>query len=221
MSSVTVASPLSALKICKRKDSTYTALDGEVPVPRWFNLDGIDSIGDDELYVRPVSGRGNRHGYKIELDHLNVFRSLFVSLRLEGIVCEYLPGIEVSADCLGFNGIMQLCVLRSRDRVIGSTAVVGSTMHDDTLVKYCYKIYKLLNLHGPASIQFKRGKDGVFKLLEVNPRFGGGLGLTRLLGIDMPRLLVDSLLGKATINISELKSGRACCYSGIDEVRNV
>ena len=45
-------------------------------------------------------------------------------------------------------------------------------------------------------MQFKRGADGVFKLLEVNPRFPGTLPLTTAAGIDMPKLMVDELMGR-------------------------
>jgi carbamoyl-phosphate synthase large subunit len=45
-------------------------------------------------------------------------------------------------------------------------------------------------------VQFKRAADGVFKLLEVNPRFPGTLPLTGAAGIDMPKLMADELAGK-------------------------
>ena len=45
-------------------------------------------------------------------------------------------------------------------------------------------------------MQFKRAADGVFKLLEVNPRFPGTLPLTTAAGIDMPKLMVDELMGR-------------------------
>jgi carbamoyl-phosphate synthase large subunit len=48
-----------------------------------------------------------------------------------------------------------------------------------------------------ANVQFKRAADGVFKLLEVNPRFPGTLPLTIAAGVDMPKLMVDEVAGKA------------------------
>ena len=51
-------------------------------------------------------------------------------------------------------------------------------------------------IRGCANVQFKRGADGVFKLLEVNPRFPGTLPLTTAAGIDMPKLMVDELMGR-------------------------
>ena len=47
-----------------------------------------------------------------------------------------------------------------------------------------------------ANVQFKRAADGVFKLLEVNPRFPGTLPLTSAAGVDMPKLMVDELAGR-------------------------
>ncbi|MFO1082841.1 MAG: ATP-grasp domain-containing protein [Reyranellaceae bacterium] len=49
---------------------------------------------------------------------------------------------------------------------------------------------------GVANVQFKRAADGVFKLLEVNPRFPGTLPLTIAAGVDMPKLMVDEVAGR-------------------------
>ena len=46
------------------------------------------------------------------------------------------------------------------------------------------------------NVQFKRAADGVFKLLEVNPRFPGTLPLTAAAGVDIPKLMVDEAMGR-------------------------
>ena len=45
-------------------------------------------------------------------------------------------------------------------------------------------------------VPVKRAADGVFKLLEVNPRFPGTLPLTGAAGVDMPKLMADELAGQ-------------------------
>ena len=55
---------------------------------------------------------------------------------------------------------------------------------------------EIVGIRGIANVQFKRAADGVFKLLEVNPRFPGTLPLTGAAGIDMPKLMADELAGK-------------------------
>jgi len=47
-----------------------------------------------------------------------------------------------------------------------------------------------------ANVQCKRDQGGSPALLEVNPRMPGTLGLTIASGVDMPRLVLASLLGR-------------------------
>jgi len=47
-----------------------------------------------------------------------------------------------------------------------------------------------------ANGQCRRDECGHPALLEVNPRVPGTLGLTIASGVDMPRLAIDSLLGR-------------------------
>ena len=59
---------------------------------------------------------------------------------------------------------------------------------------FLYQVGGVSKVQGTANVQFKRAADGVFKLLEVNPRFPGTLPLTGAAGIDMPKLLENARL---------------------------
>lgn len=50
--------------------------------------------------------------------------------------------------------------------------------------------------HGPAMVEFKRNSNGVFYLMEINPRFWGSLQLAIRSGVDFPYLAVQLALGE-------------------------
>jgi len=75
-------------------------------------------------------------------------------------------------------------------------AVASRTVKAPELVEAAARTAAIIGIRGIANIQFKRAADGVFKLLEVNPRFPGTLPLTGAAGVDMPKLMAAELAGE-------------------------
>ena len=63
------------------------------------------------------------------------------------------------------------------------------------MIDLAIRLAKHLGLRFVANIQFRRAVDGTPKLLEINPRFPGTLPITAAAGIDIPKLLVQDVLG--------------------------
>jgi carbamoyl-phosphate synthase large subunit len=57
----------------------------------------------------------------------------------------------------------------------------------------CKKTAETLGIKGPCCIQLKESKDGELKILEVNPRFGGGTIFTTLAGANFPAMLLEMI----------------------------
>jgi predicted ATP-grasp superfamily ATP-dependent carboligase len=71
----------------------------------------------------------------------------------------------------------------------GGPGCYNQTTIDPDLAELGVTLLKSLGWHGPAMVEFKRdSRDGRFRLLEVNGRFWGTLGLAILAGIDFPWL---------------------------------
>ena len=87
-------------------------------------------------------------------------------------------------------------VPRERMKTDSGVAVTARTLHNEELIASAVRIAEVIGIRYVANIQFKRAADGVFKLLEINPRFPGSLPLTTASGIDMPKLMVDDVLGR-------------------------
>jgi|SRR5690242_1848562 len=64
-------------------------------------------------------------------------------------------------------------------------------------------VERMPGAYGPLNVQGFLAKDGVFKITEINPRFGGGYPLAHEAGVDFPRWLLDELLNFRSVNFFE------------------
>ena len=144
-------------------------------------------------FVKPRLGAGSRGVAKImsraDLDKQPKDGSVMLQ--------EYLPGEEYSVDVyVRRHGRVIAAVPRDRMKIDSGVAVVSRTLDLPDLMRSAIRIAEVIGTRGCANVQFKRAADGVFKLLEVNPRYPGTLPLTTAAGIDMPKLMVDELMGR-------------------------
>ena len=113
------------------------------------------------------------------------------------LVQEYLPGDEYSIDVLAdAGGHVVASVPRERTRVDSGVSVAGRTIHDAELEQFG-AVAAATGLTYVANVQCRRDVAGHPALLEVNPRFPGAMPLTVASGVDMPRMALDSLRGRA------------------------
>jgi len=85
--------------------------------------------------------------------------------------------------------------LRQTREHMGS-ARVGEAVWDDEVVDSGLALLRALGFHGIAQVEWKRDpRDGVLKLIEVNPRLWQWHGLTGACGVDVTRTAYWNLLG--------------------------
>ena len=63
---------------------------------------------------------------------------------------------------------------------------------------------EFLNTKGPICLQMKEDIDGKLKIIEVNPRMGGGTIMATLAGVNIPKLIID-LYNNVILDKSDLK----------------
>ena len=105
------------------------------------------------------------------------------------MVMEYLPGSEISVDCLNTKkGLIAVprCKGSGRDEKI---------IADSEILKMSQDIMEAINLEYPFNIQFKI-KDNKPYLLEINTRMSGGIQMTCLAeNINIPNIALNKVLG--------------------------
>ncbi len=191
-----VISPLETVRICDDKLKTISKLKGIVPVPVVY--DNVQGIREEAFPVllKPRVGRGSRNVFEInnqkELLAIREYLDSVGVKRDQQIIQEYLPGEEYTIDALfDFNGKMVVAVPRKRIVTKGGISAIGKTEKNEKVIEFIEKISKNLVFHGPINIQFKEDKSGELKLLEINPRFSGGLPITYQSGINIPKLVLE------------------------------
>jgi carbamoyl-phosphate synthase large subunit len=195
--SIGVELPISSvecLRICRDKQLLMDAVRGKVPIPDGEPLTEAVAASVDSFprFVKPREGAGSRGVARIDsradLDKQPKDGSLMLQ--------EYLPGEEYSVDIyVSRDGRVIAVVPRLRMKIDSGIAVASRTIKAPEVSEAAVRTAEIIGIRGAANIQFKRSADGVFKLLEVNPRFPGTLPLTGAAGVDMPRLMADELAG--------------------------
>jgi carbamoyl-phosphate synthase large subunit len=216
-------SPVNSLEIANNKGKLYQFLQWRgmdlpdfriVENPEQFKT-AIENLGYPAKPVcfKPVVSNGSR-GFRIinnsanELDLLlnqkpsSVYISLEEAVRIlssgqfpELLVSEYLPGDEYSVDCLVSKGEPLLVVPRLRKKMINGISVEGLFVKEETIITYCSRIIRELQLHGNIGIQVKANLEGKFLVLEINPRVQGTISAGLGAGINLPLLALKQELG--------------------------
>jgi biotin carboxylase len=121
------------------------------------------------------------------------------------LLMEYLSGYEYSVDCLATHGRLRCAIPRRKG--VDSRSGQLIEMRDD-IIEACALIARQENLNAIFNAQFRISADGALKLLEVNPRMSGGIGMSCLAGPNLPYLAVlDALEGVDDEQIMPIKVG--------------
>jgi carbamoyl-phosphate synthase large subunit len=144
------------------------------------------------VYVKPRFGRGS----------VNVFATnnesqlrLFLDYVPDAIVQDHLVGTEFTVDVLSdFTGRVLSIVPRERLVIRAGVSDKGVTRRHLEVMSFAQQVAEKLQIVGPANIQCKWDGSDV-SLIEVNPRFSGGIPLTIASGADFPAWLVQLKAG--------------------------
>jgi carbamoyl-phosphate synthase large subunit len=198
-------SPFTTINMCNDKYLLYEKFDGYEFCPV-YALAGSDKGVYGKIFVKPRIGRGGRNTAFFESEG-NIPKDYMTN---NFVVCEYLPGKEYTVDAMcDFDGNLIFAVPRIRTEVIKGISVKGKTEKNDNVLKITGEICKVLKFIGPINLQFKLDANSKPKLVEINPRFSGGLPLTAAAGINPVEVLLEAAQGnvdKDKLNWNEVEA---------------
>lgn len=147
------------------------------------------------VFAKPIRGKGSRDTFLINSKkELNEISKKYYNM----IYSEYLPGKEYTIDVLSdLEGNAIVAVPRERTETKAGISYKGKVVNNKFLIESSLKLVEYLGIKGPCCIQVKEDTRGEFKLLEVNPRLGGGSIMTFLAGVNFPELILDIYQGKS------------------------
>lgn len=99
------------------------------------------------------------------------------------MVMEFLPGPEYSVDTLAHDGKIVTYVARQKGEIDSEGQIISG---DADIAVQLKNLAEVFNLSGVFNAQFRRDVDGNLKVMEINPRFSGGMGMSLKAGVNLP-----------------------------------
>jgi len=215
-----IVSPLDSLKVINNKYLLNKHLESlGFPVPKSVlvtNRNELISAAEELGYpskriVFKLQDSNGSRGVRILDDKFNSFNrlvydkpsSLISNLReLTAILdnhdypdimlTEYLPGDEVTVDCIVHKREVKIVLPRLRTKMNSGISTAGKFINDCKIIEDSKFILDSLNVDGPIGLQFKKNHNDNYLLIESNPRLQGTSVAALGLGINLPLIAVLS-----------------------------
>lgn len=162
---------------------------------------GLDSF---PFFVKPDKGSASVGARKID----NKAELLSLNNTEDFIFQEYIEGTEYTVDAYVLrDGTAWGVSPRIRISTSGGESVISTMVKDEEIIAVSLSVIAKLNLRGPVTIQFiRRHSDLKLFLMEVNPRFGGGVPLSIEAGFNFPKIMLEEILGKKVSQLGRVKT---------------
>jgi hypothetical protein len=170
--------PFESLPYCLYKNLLYSTFYDITP--GMYSMDEVDT--EETYFIKPVFGSSSTNSMKVVPNTIKT-----AHIEDDQIICEYLPGEEVTVDVL-CDKIGRLVDFSVRERLqirdgISSYGRVSNKNRDE-IESLLIEMTKSITLPYVWFAQFKRDKSNKFKLLEINSRVSGSFGMTKACNKD-------------------------------------
>jgi len=193
-----VLSSLAIVRTCRDKLLTHRALkDAGIDAPETWTWEEALARTRHRFpyYMKPREGSAGLGNYRIDtLEELKV-----LGRRVPApIVQEFVPGVEHTLDVYcGLDGQPRCVVPRRRLEVRTGEVSKGMVVKDpDVIAAGRHVALAFGQFRGVVTIQCMVTPERRVRVIEINPRFGGGVPLAIRAGADFPKWLMADLLGR-------------------------
>lgn len=191
--------------ICRYKSKTYEKMKNYDFIPKVYKKEEVKTY---PVFCKKDTDQGARHAYKIENKN-----ELEMYTKDDMIICEYLPGEEVTIDCFtDKNRKLLFCNPRAADRILAGIDVHARRIALTDEIKYIAEsLNKEIEFRGYWFFQIKKAVDGKYKLLEISTRLPGSFSLSRCLDVNLPLMALKDFDGQdieSTFNNIEIEADK-------------
>jgi carbamoyl-phosphate synthase large subunit len=164
-----------------------------------------DISPENRVVVKPRCGQGSVNVYLCK--SIKAVEVAIEEQTTEFLVEEFVSGSEFTVDVVCYEGELVAAVPRKRVKVRGGEVLVAQVDMRADLIELAKRICFLLGDSMIFNFQVIGGPSN-YKLIEMNPRFGGGSDLTIAAGLDLPGAYLDIFVRKVRPELPrELKDG--------------
>jgi predicted ATP-grasp superfamily ATP-dependent carboligase len=188
-----------------KADTTRLAERIGVPAPMTYYPNGQDDLDNYRHIPFPVVVKARRgQGHYAYAGSFHELRDVVYPQICAEVPDQLAEGVYpilqefVKGKSHGFYALMNHGELRAyfmHERIhevppSGGPSAMAKSYYDEELIAVGSQVLRDLNWHGVAMVEFKKdAQDGLYKLIEINPKFWGSLGLSIAAGVDFPYLL--------------------------------
>jgi D-aspartate ligase len=186
-----------------------------IPQPERYTLEEVENSSVTyPIIFKPDERRSLENirskVFKVKLCHNDVEGKEFVAyLRTEGIeviIQQFIPGGDdelYTGGVVALEGKLLGCFTGKKVRQyppMAGQASWATSLESKKLVEYSNRIVSELGFSGLSQIEFKHW-DGELYVIEMNPRAWSWHGLAKPSGVDLPAILIDSVINKPPAEI--------------------
>ena len=195
-----VVSDSQTALLCREKKLTYALMAGYDFCPQIYKQP--QDIPGFPVFLKPNRAEGSKGTFIAQSIDEVIAK---ITDHPELLICEYLPGQELTVDCFT-NKKHELLFVgpRTRERVqMGISFHSESVELTEEIQRIASTINSKLELRGAWFFQVKQGRDSHYKLLEISTRQAGTMALYRQVGINFALLSIFDVMG---VDVSILKN---------------
>lgn len=193
-----VVSEPDVIRKCRDKLLTFATLQSAgIDTPQTWSGEGALALRQHRFpyFLKPRHGSAGKGLVRVDnLEELKVF----VKRNPGSIVQEYVQGDEYTLDVYaGFDGVPRCVVPRKRLEVRSGEVSKGLIVKDPKIMEVGRQVVSALGgCRGVITVQCMVTPRGQIRVIEINPRFGGGAPLAIAAGADFPRWILAERLGR-------------------------
>lgn len=184
----------------------------DVPKSRMiFSPAEIHAIGQEFNYPLVVKGKFYDASVAVSPEQaVSYFHKISAKWGLPIIIQQFVSGNEVNITAIGDGkgnclGAVPMRKLYITDK---GKAWAGVSLEDEKLIDIAHSVISKSKWKGGCELEFIKSKEGIYYLLEMNPRFPAWVYLAKSCGQNHPESLIKIALGDKAISQKEYESGK-------------
>ena len=176
-----------------------------------FSLNEIHSLTNEFSYPLVVKGKYYDASIAATPEQaMNYFNKISAKWGLPIIIQQFVSGNEVNITAIGDGkgncvGAVPMRKLYITDK---GKAWAGVSLEDNKLIDIAHSVIAKSKWKGGCELEFIKSKEGIYYLLEMNPRFPAWVYLAKGCGQNHPEALVRIALGESVASQKEYESGK-------------
>lgn len=211
-----------------KMETMRICMENNIPCPKtYLDIQTIEELKKKEIaypvIIKPREGYGAIGFHKFDDEHsLMSYLGEHESEIKFLIIQEYIPQTDIQYEAAMFvdeNNTIKSAMVFEKNRwfpVHGGSSTCNTSVHDDDIVRNCSKLMQTIQWRGCADIDLIRDpRDGVAKVMEINPRMSGSAKIVMLSGVNLALQLLQMAKGEEVTNYPDYKDGirLRCLYT--------